>query len=225
MNHDLVVKNDGKVPVKPFPEAGIEKLLSLSCKQGFYTLSKSDSDFKVYHVIKYFQSEFQRGYKLKVGDIIKFGELEFLVKDICGNQNESNIPDMKKFNDQNEYCKICHENTNEKSNPLISPCKCLGSIKFVHAECIKEWYKSKTVVSKQKNISIYKIKDIRCELCKTQIPLTSTVLGTTINLLEIEKPKTKPYIILESLSTSAKSFYLIHVDTNYGLTITLVFLT
>ncbi|ELA41160.1 uncharacterized protein VICG_01759 [Vittaforma corneae ATCC 50505] len=42
---------------------------------------------------------------------------------------------------QNEKtCKICHSACNEES-PYIHPCKCKGSLKFIHVECLNEWLK------------------------------------------------------------------------------------
>ena len=37
------------------------------------------------------------------------------------------------------FCKICFETGNTIDNKLIHPCKCDGSIKFVHEKCILKW--------------------------------------------------------------------------------------
>ena len=36
-------------------------------------------------------------------------------------------------------CRICFEANNTISNPLMSPCKCNGTSKYVHKECIEQW--------------------------------------------------------------------------------------
>lgn len=47
--------------------------------------------------------------------------------------------------------RICHCDGDEDS-PLISPCLCTGSLRFVHQACLQQWIKS---------------SDTRCcELCK-----------------------------------------------------------
>lgn len=33
-------------------------------------------------------------------------------------------------------CRICRE---DDARPLFYPCKCRGSIKYVHAECLESW--------------------------------------------------------------------------------------
>ncbi|XP_071829133.1 E3 ubiquitin-protein ligase MARCHF8-like [Apostichopus japonicus] len=42
---------------------------------------------------------------------------------------------------EGEICRICHCE-GEESKPLIEPCLCLGSLKFVHQECLQKWIKS-----------------------------------------------------------------------------------
>ncbi|KAL4640379.1 hypothetical protein GN956_G12734 [Arapaima gigas] len=53
--------------------------------------------------------------------------------------------------DELEVCRICHCEGDEEC-PLITPCRCTGSLRFVHPDCLHQWIKS---------------SDTRCcELCK-----------------------------------------------------------
>ncbi|EHB08858.1 E3 ubiquitin-protein ligase MARCH1 [Heterocephalus glaber] len=53
--------------------------------------------------------------------------------------------------DHVEACRICHCEGDEES-PLITPCRCTGTLRFVHQSCLHQWIKS---------------SDTRCcELCK-----------------------------------------------------------
>jgi len=57
---------------------------------------------------------------------------------------------------QEKFCKICFENTETKtSGNLINPCKCTGTVRYIHEECLKTWQ-----VSQNKDI-----KNAQCELC------------------------------------------------------------
>eukprot|EP00981_Chlorochromonas_danica_P013569 scaffold6519_cov156-Ochromonas_danica.AAC.4 len=72
-------------------------------------------------------------------------------------------------------CRICHEE-GEAGRELFYPCKCDGTIKFVHQDCLIEWIKH----------SPQRAKPPRCELCgeafrfqnvyKADAPLRLTVL-------------------------------------------------
>tara|TARA_B100001250_G_scaffold400963_1_gene412226 strand:- start:1035 stop:1535 length:501 start_codon:yes stop_codon:yes gene_type:complete len=46
-------------------------------------------------------------------------------------------------------CRICFDSTDE---PLISPCKCTGSMQWVHRTCLQKWINIK--------------KDTKCPVCK-----------------------------------------------------------
>lgn len=36
-------------------------------------------------------------------------------------------------------CRICLDEGETEDNPFITPCKCSGSMKFIHLECLREW--------------------------------------------------------------------------------------
>ncbi|KAH6945044.1 hypothetical protein HPB50_006965 [Hyalomma asiaticum] len=40
-------------------------------------------------------------------------------------------------------CRICHDGDEEE--PLVSPCKCSGTIRFVHVSCIENWLNQRNV--------------------------------------------------------------------------------
>jgi E3 ubiquitin-protein ligase DOA10 len=52
-------------------------------------------------------------------------------------------------------CRVCHGES-EPNRELFFPCKCDGSIKYVHQDCLMEWLKH----TRQRNP--------RCELCGTE---------------------------------------------------------
>ena len=39
-------------------------------------------------------------------------------------------------------CRICLSDEQERDNPMISPCKCDGTMKYIHVNCLKEWLQS-----------------------------------------------------------------------------------
>jgi len=41
-------------------------------------------------------------------------------------------------------CRIClSEDISDKEDPMISPCKCSGTMKYIHLQCLTEWLESK----------------------------------------------------------------------------------
>ena len=73
----------------------------------------------------------------------------------------SGVQELKK------ECRYCL--SDDKSGLLISPCKCEGTMKYVHNECLEDWIKNskrnlKTEVSDKTKFFITK-----CEICKYEI--------------------------------------------------------
>ncbi|XP_016364398.1 E3 ubiquitin-protein ligase MARCH7-like isoform X2 [Sinocyclocheilus rhinocerous] len=67
--------------------------------------------------------------------------------------------------EEGDLCRICQMGEQSSSNPLIEPCKCTGSLQFVHQDCIKKWLRSK--ISSGSNLEAI----TTCELCKEKLHL------------------------------------------------------
>ena len=52
------------------------------------------------------------------------------------NENFDESPYIKPENPSEFACRICFE-TESDINPLIYPCKCSGSMKYIHEACLK----------------------------------------------------------------------------------------
>jgi len=65
-------------------------------------------------------------------------------------------------------CRICHSDDVSDDNPILSICKCKGSVDLIHFECLKAWFKSKLSIRETVNKPgiTYVIKSFNCELCK-----------------------------------------------------------
>ncbi|CAF99786.1 unnamed protein product, partial [Tetraodon nigroviridis] len=67
--------------------------------------------------------------------------------------------------DEGDMCRICQMGEDSASNPLIQPCRCTGSLQYVHQDCIKRWLCSK--ISSATNLEAI----TTCELCKEKLHL------------------------------------------------------
>ena len=70
---------------------------------------------------------------------------------------DTNSKGKQKSMDEPDTCRICR-GEGSKEEPLFYPCKCSGSIRFVHQNCLMEWLSH----SQKKH----------CELCKTPFRFT-----------------------------------------------------
>ena len=102
-------------------------------------------------------------------------------------------------------CRICYRDDSDEKDPLISPCICKGSMKYIHYKCLKNWLNSKieneilkNPYDKDKNIITYNIKDISCELCKEKLPDFIKYNNKYYNIT-FYKPNFEEFIVLESV--------------------------
>ncbi|XP_010211588.1 PREDICTED: E3 ubiquitin-protein ligase MARCH7 isoform X3 [Tinamus guttatus] len=67
--------------------------------------------------------------------------------------------------EEGDLCRICQMSSANSSNLLIEPCKCTGSLQYVHQECMKKWLQSKI----NSGSSLEAVTT--CELCKEKLHL------------------------------------------------------
>lgn len=58
-----------------------------------------------------------------------------------------------------DFCRICHESDN--INPLLTPCLCSGTLRYVHQTCLTQWLTASETNS--------------CELCKFPFIMQSKI--------------------------------------------------
>ena len=108
---------------------------------------------------------------------------------------------LKKI-EKNRVCRICYGEDSSKDNPLIYPCICKGSMKYIHYLCLKNWLNSKVEsmeqYSEESPIISYNIKEICCELCKAQFPDYIRYKEKLYNIT-FYKPNFKEFLVFESI--------------------------
>ncbi|CAI9550549.1 unnamed protein product [Staurois parvus] len=67
--------------------------------------------------------------------------------------------------EEGDLCRICQTGASSPSNPFIEPCKCSGSLQYVHQDCMKKWLHAKI----NSGSSLETITT--CELCKEKLDL------------------------------------------------------
>jgi len=121
------------------------------------------------------------------------------------------------FSDYNQkVCRICYLDEDTDSNPLIQPCQCSGSLRYIHLDCLRHWIGTRnwTRVENNEHCCIYLIKEIDCELCKTKLPDYIRHKNKLYKIIEF-KTEFKNYITFENLTLDKhknKFIYVINLD-------------
>lgn len=167
-----------------------------------------------------------KGYQLCRGDVIRLGRVKFRVQEVMGSLNCDPAPGFKLSDiltgkseavcdEENGTvfklpCRICLSEVFAPENPLISPCKCTGTMKYIHLNCLQLCLKSKISTRSSEFALSFSWKGIACDLCKKPYPLCLNVSGNVVQLIEIPKPPEK-YIVLENLCKEKGSNKTLHI--------------
>ena len=176
-------------------------------------LIANENGEKMWLVVKHLKNNSGNGFKLREGDWVKVGRVKLRVQKLSilnekapiglseyffrGIDNEEvEIKQEQEEGKENSPCRICLTETGTALDPLICPCKCAGTMKYVHLNCLREWIKSK-VSSRvtEKGMTVY-IKDLSCELCNFQLPPFINYQSQQISLISLTFPK-KNFILFE----------------------------
>jgi len=97
--------------------------------------------------------------------------------------NDKSGENCDKINDKNgENCDKNFENLEkvknpEEDNPFISPCRCSGTMKFIHVKCLQFWLASKIQIKQSSDCcKSLSWKNIECELCKFEFPSKLSII-------------------------------------------------
>lgn len=113
-------------------------------------------------------------------------------------------------------CRICLLEGNQENDPLISPCDCKGSIRFVHLECLRHWINGRLNFHEQQHKPIF-VRQLLCELCK--IPYPTAISYNNERMQVVTVPKTEPpFLVLENMVGShQKGVHVISMSSKKDL--------
>ena len=187
-------------------------------------------------------------YRLTEGDIVKIGRINFLIRSIKFTKDENishsskilievikknkNSPTKSRFSGtnplkksksfdekrENKTCRICYCEDETIENPLIQPCACSGSMKYIHLNCLKHWLKNSSynLIQSNESFCVYSFKQPHCELCQTKYSDYIRHKGKLYEILDLHtNVPFHSYMILESLTLDKhdnKFFYIVSLD-------------
>lgn len=136
--------------------------------------------------------------------------------------NEDEVPESGKV------CRICLDEEAENpdggfpEDPFITPCKCTGSMKFIHVNCIRGWLDGRKQRQKLDGVYSYYWEDLVCELCKDPLKLRNKVTWSSPAGVHVEKeyfllnykvPRYGRYMVIESdINCLSKAIHVVDFD-------------
>ena len=170
------------------------------------------------------------------GDIIKLGYISLKFDKIFFAQEKNddkssygniNIIQEKKVsfssksssNENEKFCRICFQkgsgpfpgNRDRELDPLISVCKCIDSMKYVHLSCLKNKINLNIYKKYYKHHDIYLFQNYNCDICLATYPKYIIIDNKKLNLLDIDVSNYDNYAICDMIKFEEKNDYIFRV--------------
>ena len=126
----------------------------------------------------------------------------------CSNNTNNNKNTMLH---EKPTCRICLGDEHDDINPLINPCKCSGTMKYLHLDCLKQLINSKVQKKVTERVTVLTFKTLECDICKSLFPENVKIKNTIYTIIDLNRPQTN-YIIIEGIvkeSPDTKSIFVI----------------
>ncbi|OII72836.1 SSM4 like RING finger with a forkhead associated domain-containing protein [Cryptosporidium ubiquitum] len=150
-----------------------------------------------------------KSYALQQNDMVKLGRFKLRVKQLVkdGDQipelrldeMETNIIEPTLEESITMQCRICLTEGEQEDDPLLCPCQCRGSIKFVHLECLRHWINGRLNLANENGSGdTFFFRQLQCELCKSPLPSSASIKGSRVNIVKVPQAK-PPFVVLENI--------------------------
>ena len=83
-------------------------------------------------------------------------------------------------------CRICYLLDSDIANPLISPCNCNGSMKYIHYKCLKNCIEANLIIKNEEYYKYYYWKKYCCEICQKEYPKYLKIKELLYPLIDLE---------------------------------------
>ena len=100
---------------------------------------------------------------------------------------------------------------------MITPCKCTGSVRYIHLSCIKKWLESKINCRSTTKVVTYNWSDLSCEICKSILPHNILHNGKNLELVSINFPKGPHLVLEENKEEGQQTLYLIDLTASHAV--------
>ena len=94
-------------------------------------------------------------------------------------------------------CRLCYLNESTIDDPLISPCNCSGTMKYIHLSCLKKSIKLKYSKKSNDHLEMFLFQNYNCEICLTPYPKYIVYKTQVYFLIDIDFNKFENYVLCD----------------------------
>lgn len=109
------------------------------------------------------------------------------------------------------FCRICHsEESDFVRNPLLAPCLCSGSMKYIHLGCLRKQAETRNFTKMKSLFTIsFDLRALVCDVCLSPFPETIIQDDVPFSLIDEEKLN-PPFLVFELFDSKGRRKKTIH---------------
>ena len=120
----------------------------------------------------------------------------FLYSSLLNNQSSARNTEFI-GNNNKPNCRLCYQSESTISDPLISPCNCNGSMKYIHLSCLKNSIKLKYHKKSDIYYDMFIFQNYTCEICLSMYPKYIIYKTQVYFLIDIDLDKFENYVLCD----------------------------
>jgi hypothetical protein len=120
-----------------------------------------------------------------------------LASSIVNNQSSARNTEFNNNNNNKPYCRLCYQSESTVTDPLISPCNCNGSMKYIHLSCLKNSIKLKYHKKSNNYYDMFLFQNYSCEICLSMYPKYIIYKTQVYFLIDIDLDKFENYVLCD----------------------------
>lgn len=134
---------------------------------------------------------------ISLGEVLKLGEVVVEPLEVSSDSDEEDrlCPSEEPALEPDEVCRVCYTDTNTVDDPLLTPCLCSGSVKYIHLRCLRQSIVGAVHTRSTPQAVTVGWKEIKCGICKAPIPPLLDRGGRRLCVVELPASD-KPHVML-----------------------------
>ncbi|CAK88094.1 unnamed protein product (macronuclear) [Paramecium tetraurelia] len=202
--------------------------ITMNEQDAYINCISEQQDHKLWAVLKLESNQFSsiEHRDLKIGDIIKLGRvrmelLEYSFMTPCDEATQYQDEQEDEVQTINDVfnCTICFSSRATETNPLIRPCKCEGSVKYIHLECLQSWVRIELKIKYEEHSIQYLWKRLDFEICKATFRSIYKFQDKTYSVLKLPKSSYITFKITNDDTTKEAMIYVVEIGEKTELKI------
>ena len=133
------------------------------------------------------------------GEVVKLGEVVVETIEVCSDSDDEDrtLPCDEPSLGPDEVCRVCYSDVSTGQDPLLAPCLCSGSMRYIHLSCLRRSLEGSLHTRSTPQAVTIGWKELKCAVCRAHIPPVLDQRGRRLYVVELPASD-KPHVVFQA---------------------------